>query len=38
MKNSQRSDVEKVSLIKEGKKLGMNEVIKQKKVINNSLK
>ena len=37
MKNSQRSDVEKVSLIKEGKKLGMNEVIKQKKVINNSL-
>ena len=38
MKNSQRSDVEKVSLIKEGKKLGMNEVIKQKRVINNSLK
>ena len=37
MKNSQRSDVEKVSLIKEGKKIGMNEVIKQKKVINNSL-
>ena len=38
MKNSQRSDVEKVSLIKEGKKLGMNEVLKQKKFINNSLK
>ena len=30
--NSQRSDVEKVSLIEEGKKIGINET------INNSLK
>ena len=32
MMNNQRSDVEKVSLIKEGKKIGINEV------INSSLK
>ena len=32
MMNNQRSDVEKVSLIKEGKKRGINEV------INSSLK
>ena len=38
MMNSQRSDAEKVSLIKEGKKIGINEVIKRNEVINNSLK
>ena len=36
--NSQRSDVEKVSLIEEGKKIGINEVIKRNEIINNSLK
>ena len=38
MMNSQRSDVEKVSLIEEGKKTGINEVIKRNEIINNSLK
>ena len=38
MMNSQRSDVEKVSLIEEGKKIGINQVIKHKEIINNSLK
>ena len=38
MKNSQISDVENVSLIEEGKKIGMNEVVNQNKVINSSLK
>ena len=33
MMNSQRSDVEKISLIEEDKKIGVNEVIKSKKVI-----
>ena len=37
MMNSQRSDVEKVSLIVEGKKIGINEVIKRNEIINNSL-
>ena len=36
--NSQRSDAEKVSLIEEGKKIGINEVIKSNEIINNSLK
>ena len=36
--NSQRSDAEKISLIEEGKKMGINEVIKRNKIINNSLK
>ena len=36
--NSQRRDVEKISLIEEGKKTGINEVIKQNEIINNSLK
>ena len=36
--NSQRSDVEKISLIEEGKKIGINEVIKRNEIINNSLK
>ena len=38
MMNSQRSDVEKVSLIEEGKKIGINQVIKHKEIINKSLK
>ena len=38
MMNSQRSDVEKNSLIEEGKKVGINEVIKRNEIINNSLK
>ena len=38
MKNSQRSNAEKVNLIQEGKKIGINEVIKRNKIINNSLK
>ena len=38
MINSQRSDVEKISLIEEGKKIGINEVIKRNEIINNSLK
>ena len=37
MMNSQRSDVEKVSLIEEGKKIGISEVIKRNEIINNSL-
>ena len=38
MMNSQRSDVEKVSLIEESKIIGINEVIKLHEIINNSLK
>ena len=37
MMNSQRSDTEKINLIKGGKKIGINEVIKHNKIINNSL-
>ena len=36
--NSQRSDVQKISLIEEGKKIGINEVIKHNEIIINSLK
>ena len=36
--NSQRSDVEKVRLFEEGKKISINEVIKRNGIINNSLK
>ena len=36
--NSQRSDSEKINLIEEGKKTGINEVIKHNKIINKSLK
>ena len=36
--NSQRSDGEKVNLMKEGKKIGISEVIKCNEVIINSLK
>ena len=38
MMNCQRSDVEKINLIEEGKKIGINEVIKHNESINNSLK
>ena len=37
MMNSQRNDVEKTSLIEEGKKIGINEAIKCNEIINNSL-
>ena len=36
MTNSQISDVGKDSLIEEGKKIGINEVIKLNEIINNS--
>ena len=36
--NIHKSDAEKVSLIKEGKKIGINEVLKRNKIINDSLK
>ena len=36
--NSHRSGAEKVSLIEEGKKIGVNEVIKRNEITNNSLK
>ena len=35
--NSQRSDAEKINLIEEGKKIGINEVLKRNEVINNNL-
>ena len=38
MMNSHRSDAEKVSLIKEDKKIDINVVIKRNEIINNSLK
>ena len=38
MMNSKRSDTEKTNLIEEGKKIGINEVIKRNEIINNSLK
>ena len=36
MMNSQRSDAEKVKLMEEGKQVGINEIIRCNKVINNS--
>ena len=36
--NSQRSDVEKINLIEEDNKIGINEVIKRNEIINYSLK
>ena len=36
MMNSHRSDVEKISLIEEGKKIG--DIIKHNEIINNSMK
>ena len=38
MINSQRIDTEKINLIEEGKKIGIDEVIKRNEIINNSLK
>ena len=38
MVNSHRSDVEKVSLTEEGKKIGITEVIKRNEIIDNSFK
>ena len=38
MVNSHRGDAEKVDLIEEGKKIGINEAIKHNKIINNNLK
>ena len=38
MMNSQRSVLEKISLIEEGKKIGINKVIRRNKFISNSLK
>ena len=38
IRNSQRSDSEKINLIEEDKKIGINEVIKHNRVISNSLK
>ena len=38
MINSQRSDADKNKLIEEGKRIGINEVIKRNEIINNSLK
>ena len=36
--NSQRGDTEKIDMIENGKKIGINEVIKRNGIINNSLK
>ena len=38
MMNSKRSDSEKINLIEEGKKIGIDEVIKHNESINKSLK
>ena len=38
MINSQRSDVEKISLMEEDKKISINEVIRRNEIINYSLK
>ena len=38
MINSRKSDAEKVSLIEEGKKIGIIEVIKGNEILNNSMK
>ena len=38
MTNIQRSDADKVNLIEEGKKIGINEAIKHNEIINNNLK
>ena len=38
MMNSQWSDTEKVNLIEEGKKIGIDEIIKRDEIINNILK
>ena len=38
MMNSQRNDAEKINMIEEGKKIGIDEVTKRNEIINNSLK
>ena len=38
MMNSQRRDLEKVILIEDGQKIGINEVVKHNKIVDNSLK
>ena len=38
MINSQRSDTEKIDLIEEGKKIGVDDVIKQNEIINKNFK
>ena len=38
MMNKQRSDTKKIYLIEEGKKIGIDEIIKFNETINNSLK
>ena len=38
MMNSQRNNTEKINLIEESKKIGINEVIKHNEIITNSLK
>ena len=38
MMNTQRSDSEKINLIEEDKKIGINEVIKRNRIINNGIK
>ena len=38
MMNSQRSNAQKVNLIEDGRKIGINEVIRRNAIINNSLK
>ena len=38
MKTSQRSDTEKINLMEEGKKIGINDVMNHNEIINNSLK
>ena len=38
MMNSQRSHTEKINVIKEGKKIGIDETIKHNEIINSSLK
>ena len=38
MMNNQRSDTERINLIEEGEKIGINEVVKRNKIINKSLK
>ena len=38
MMSSQRRNAEKINVIEKGNKIGINEVIKRNKIINNSLK
>ena len=38
MMNSQRSDAQKINLVEEGQKIGIDEVIEHNEIINKSLK